>query len=272
MGAMIESNLTPANQAAIRQWNNTPCGLLDIRQGYDLSYFESVERDRYVRYAPWMRKYIDFDSYLGRRVLEVGVGQGTDLVQFAKSGADVYGIDITPRHLEIAARNFEVRGLKAHLQHAAAASLPFDNNSFDAVYSFGVLHHTDNPELSLSECHRVLKPGGNLILAVYYTYSFFHAYTVIVNGLLRGKLRKLGYRGLMSLVEEGADGTNYVPLVKTYSKSGLRNILKDFKTVRFDIRHLTPADFGRFKPLIPASWAEEAGKAFGWYIFARATK
>src|ERR1700761_1814394 len=105
LAAMVESNLTPANQAAIRQWSNTPCGLLDISQGYNLPYFESVERDRYVRYAPWMRKYIGFDSYRGKRILEVGVGQGTDLVQFAKSGADVYGVDITPRHLEIAGRN-----------------------------------------------------------------------------------------------------------------------------------------------------------------------
>jgi ubiquinone/menaquinone biosynthesis C-methylase UbiE len=269
---MIETDLTPANRAAIRHWSNTPCGLLDISHDYDLLYFESVERDRYLRYAPWMRKYLNFDFYRGKRVLEIGVGQGTDLAQFAKSGADVYGIDITPRHLEIAARNLEVRGLKGHLQRAAAAALPFDDGLFDIVYSFGVLHHTDDTEHSLSECYRVLKPGGELILAVYYTYSFFHAYTVVVNGLLRGKLRKLGYRGLMSLVEEGADATNYVPLVKTYSKAQLRNILKDFKTVRFEIRHLTPADFGRLKPLIPTSWAERAGRAFGWYIFARATK
>jgi ubiquinone/menaquinone biosynthesis C-methylase UbiE len=272
MWAMIETELTPANQAAIQQWMNHPCGALDSSDGFGLAYFEAVERDRYENYAPWMREFIDFNSFAGKRVLEVGVGQGTDLVQFAKGGADVYGIDITQRHLELAARNFEVRGMRADLQNAAAAAIPFENDSFDVVYSFGVLHCTDNTVRSLSECHRVLKPGGELILAMYHRYSFFHTYTIVVNGILRGKLRRLGYQGLMSLIESGADGVEFVPLVKTYSRNQLRNLLEDFAHVRFDVRHLTPDDFGVLRRFIPKSWAELAGKHVGWYIFARATK
>ena len=141
------------------------------------------------------------------------------------------------------------------------------------VYSFGVLHCTDDTVRSISECHRVLKPGGEFILAMYYKYSFFHAYTVIVNGLLRGKLRRLGYKGLMSLVESGADGITTVPLVKTYSRSlQFRNILEDFRDVRIQVQHLTPTDFGKLRRFIPASWAELAGRYVGWYIFARAIK
>ena len=49
-----------------------------------------------------------------------------------------------------------------------------------------------------------------------------------------------------------------VPLVKTYSKGQLRYILEDFREVRFDIRHLTPNDFGRLWRLVPASWTEWA--------------
>jgi hypothetical protein len=107
---------------------------------------------------------------------------------------------------------------------------------------------------------------------MYHKYSFFHAYTILVNGLLRGKLRRLGYKGLMSLVESGADGITTVPLVKTYSRSQLRNILEDFRDVRIHVRHLTPSDFGKLCHVIPASWAELAGKYVGWYIFARAIK
>jgi ubiquinone/menaquinone biosynthesis C-methylase UbiE len=269
---MVELKLTAANNAAIRQWNNHPCGALDGRNEYNLAYFEAVERERYEHYAPWMQKYINFGSYAGKRILEVGVGQGTDLVQFAKHGADVYGIDITPRHLELAARNFEVRGIRANLQYAVAAALPFESDSFDVVYSFGVLHCTDNTVRSISECHRVLKPGGQLILGVYHTYSFFHAYTIFVNGILRGKLRRLGYRGLMSLIEAGADGAQFMPLVKTYSRSHLRNILEDFSAVRFDIRHLTPNDFGALRRFVPELLAERAGRHIGWYIFAHAIK
>jgi ubiquinone/menaquinone biosynthesis C-methylase UbiE len=268
----VSLNLTEANNAAIQQWTSHPCGALDGCSEASLEYFEAVERNRYEQYAPWMRSFVNFDRYAGKKILEVGVGQGTDLVQFAKSGADVSGVDITPRHLSLAARNFEARGLNVHLQQATAAALPFDSNSFDVVYSFGVLHCTDNTVRSISECHRVLKPGGEFILALYYKYSFFHAYTLLVNGVLRGNLRRIGYRGLMSLVEAGADGVTIVPLVKTYSKSQLRNILEDFASVQFNVRHLTPTDFGRWGRFIPASWVENAGKCVGWYLLARAIK
>ena len=269
---MIEARLTPANDAAVQQWTNRPCGSYNNSAGSDLAYFEALEHDRYENYAPWMRGYLNFRSYTGQKVLEVGVGQGTDLVQFAKGGADVFGIDITPRHLELAARNFEVRGLCANLRYAAAAAIPFESDSFDLVYSFGVLHSTDNTVRSVTECHRVLKPGGTLILAMYYKYSFFHAYTILVNGIFRGKLREIGYGGLMSMVESGADGISTAPLVKTYSRSQLRTILEDFREVRFAIKHLTPTDFGRLRRLVPASWAERAARHAGWYIIAHATK
>src|ERR1700761_1827550 len=118
MSAMAELKLTPANNAAIRQWNQTPCGALDDDSGLDLAYFEAVERNRYDRYAPWMRQTVGFEKYRGKRLLGVGVGLGAELAQFVKNGAEVYGVDITPRLLELVARNFEVRGLKANLQRA----------------------------------------------------------------------------------------------------------------------------------------------------------
>jgi ubiquinone/menaquinone biosynthesis C-methylase UbiE len=270
--AMIETKLTAANNSAIQQWSNHPCGALAGYDEHSLAYFEAVERDRYESHAPWMRDFVNFASYGGQRVLEVGVGQGTDLVQFAKGGAEVSGIDITHRHLELAERNFAVRGLSANLQYATAADIPFEDDSFDVVYSFGVLHCTDNTVRSISECHRVLRPGGELILAMYHTYSFVHAYTIFVNGMLRGGLRRLGYKGLMSRIESGADGVKFMPLVKTYSRSQLRNILEDFSKVRFDIRHLTPDDFGALRRFIPESLAERAGKHVGWYVIARAIK
>ena len=272
MYPMIPPGLTLANSAAIQQWTGRPCGALDGLDEHSLAYFEAIERNRYEDYAPWMRKFVNFSAFTGKTVLEVGVGQGTDLVQFAKGGAHVSGIDITQRHLELAARNFELRGMRANLQCASAAAIPFESESFDVVYSFGVLHHTDNTVRCISECHRVLRPGGELILGLYHTFSFFHAYTLLVNGIVRGGLRQLGYQGLMARIESGADGVNIVPLVKTYSRGQLRNILEDFREVRFDVRHLTPNDFGRLRGLVPSSWAEQAGKLVGWYIFARAIK
>jgi 2-polyprenyl-3-methyl-5-hydroxy-6-metoxy-1,4-benzoquinol methylase len=269
---MIQSGLTAADSAAIEQWTSHPCGALEGFDELSLAYFEAVEHKRYDDFAPWMREFVPFSAYSGRTILEVGVGQGTDLVQFAKGGAQVSGIDLTKRHLELAARNFEVRGLHANLKRATAAAIPFESDSFDVVYSFGVLHHTDNTERCISECHRVLKPGGEFILGLYHTFSLFHAHTILVHGIFHGELRRLGYRALMSRIESGADGIKIAPLVKTYSRNRLRNMLEDFREVRFDVRHLTPNDFGRLWRHVPGSWAERAGKHVGWYIFARAIK
>ena len=87
---------------------------------------------------------------------------------------------------------------------------------------------------------------------MYHRYSFFLAYTIFINGFRRGKLRRLGYRGLMSMIQNGSRWCNsWAPLVKTYSRSQLRNILEDLSQVRFDIRHLTPANFGVFRSFCP---------------------
>ena len=131
--------LTASNDAAIRQWTRNPCGAIGGFDEPSLDYFVAVERNRYENYAPWMRSFVNFDGYAGKKLLEVGVGQGTDLVQFALGGAEVHGIDITPRHLDLAAQNFALRGLPCDLRHATAAAMPYGPDLFDAVYSFGVL-------------------------------------------------------------------------------------------------------------------------------------
>lgn len=264
--------LTAANAAAIRQWSRHPCGALEGFEETGLEYFKAVEHNRYEQYAPWMRRLIGFDRYAGKHLLEVGVGQGTDLVQFAKGGARTHGIDITPRHLELAARNFSVRGLACDLRYASASAIPYEPGTFDAVYSFGVLHHTDDIERCLAECHRVLKPGGELIVGVYHRFSLFHAYTILVNGILRGGLWRFGYKGLMSRIEQGADGVDAAPLVKTYSRRELKQMLRGFRNVQLAVQHLSADSFGRFGELLPGAAMERAARLVGWYLFARATK
>jgi ubiquinone/menaquinone biosynthesis C-methylase UbiE len=269
---VVEVILTAANNAAIQQWTNRPCGALEGFREPSLEYFEAVERNRYEQYAPWMRSFVNFDGYAGKKILEVGVGQGTDLLQFAKGGAKTHGIDITPRHLELATRNFSVHGLPCDLRYAAAAAIPYEQDTFDVVYSFGVLHHTDDIERCIAECHRVLKPGGEFTLGVYNRFSLFHAYTILVNGILRGGLWRFGYNGLMSRIESGADGVEIAPLVRTYSRRQLRKILRGFGKVQLGVQHLSAESFGSAGRLVPDTLRDRAARHVGWYLFARATK
>lgn len=255
-----------------KQWNNRPCGQVG-EVSEDLAYFLRVEKNRYEEYGDWMRDFYKYDSFKNHKLLEVGFGQGTDLVQYAKGGAECYGVDITQRHFDLASKNFQVRGLKANLFLEDASNIHFEDNFFDRVVSFGVLHHTPDIDDCVKEVHRVLKPNKEFIISLYHKHSFF-TYTIkwLKEGIFQGKLFSLGYMGLLSTIEEGADGKNIKPYVKLYSSSDMRKLLKDFSQVDIQIRHLYPKNIwllGKFLPKKVISFLEPY---FGWYIIGIAKK
>lgn len=259
-------------EEARKQWTAHPCGSVgEVRE--DLEYFLEVERNRYERYAPWMRETFQFQRWRGKRVLEIGFGQGTDLVQYASSGATCFGVDITERHLELAKKHFEVRDLDASLLLDDASSLPFDDSCFDLVHSFGVLHHAPDTEKCFAEAYRVLKPGGEFLVGLYHRWSAFHLFSVLFErGLIRGHYLRLGYGGLLSTIEKGADGTHLRPLVKLYSRRELIGKLSAFRRTTVEIKHLEKSHFGRLGRWFPSSGLGRLEPRMGWYLIARATK
>src|ERR1044071_8414907 len=123
-------------QRAREQWSANPCGA-HVAQGLEFGtrdYFDAIEAYRYREYAPWMKEALGFDRYSGKRVLEIGCGTGTDLLQFARGGARVTGIDLTPRSVEIARRRFDLYGAKGEFAIGDAENVPFPGESFDLVY------------------------------------------------------------------------------------------------------------------------------------------
>ncbi len=77
----------------------------------------------------------------GLKVLEVGVGLGADHQQFADAGAELYGIDLTEKAVEHTRKRLAYLGLESNLSVGDAEDLDFPDESFDLVYSWGVLHH-----------------------------------------------------------------------------------------------------------------------------------
>lgn len=266
---------TDAKAEARKQWSRTPCGTgsyLDSLPRESLEWFDEVRRNRYT-VDSWMPRVMPFAECGGKRLLEVGHGVGSDLLTFAENGALVSGIDLTPEHHRLAKKNFELHGVTADLRLGDAAALPWADESQDVVYCFGVLHHTPDPDVCVREVLRVLKPGGLFVIGVYRFWSAFHLWTkVVVNGLLMRQLFRLGYSGLLSTIENGADGVHVKPLVSLYSRRRLARLLSGFAAVRYRVGHFRREHLPILGRLIPPSLEGRLEPWLGWYLVAFATK
>src|SRR4030095_4555668 len=149
-------------------WQEHPCGtkFADAPPG-SRRFYELVEQHRYSK--EWhIPVAADFASTKGLRVLEIGCGLGTDGAQFAQAGADYTGIDLTDAAIELARKRFELFNLSGTFQTDDAERLSFPNESFDLVYSHGVLHHTPDIKAAIAEIHRVLRSGGRAEVMLYH--------------------------------------------------------------------------------------------------------
>jgi len=251
------------------QWNQNPVGSQHAResQPHTLDWYLEVERHRYGVYAPWMPDMMEFAKHSGRDVLEIGGGMGTDLAQFAQNGARVTDIDLAAGHLQLAEENFRLRGLSGRFIHHDAESLPFEDHSFDLVYSNGVLHHTPNTATVVDEIHRVLRPGGRAIVMLYAENSLYYWRKLVwLFGVKRGLLDRVSMGEIMSQqVERSANDAR--PLVKVYTRQRAARLFKDFKSVEIFQRQLEPQELPDGLKWT-RSFTEER---LGWNLIIKAT-
>lgn len=248
---------------AQRQWSEEPAGAVGA-EGEELGSpesFESVERYRY-REQPWMHDIFRFDRFQGARLLEIGVGLGTDHMQFARAGAVMSGIDLTPRCIDLTRRRCAIEGVSSDLRVMDAERLEYEDDAFDVVYSFGVLHHVASTERAFQEVRRVLRPGGVFIGALYSRESIFWARVLAWRWLTLGFLREPLEKPL-ARIEYGADEA--MPRVRLFGREELRSTLGQagFQQVAINRRHL---GLGRLTPHIPSRFERALGRRGGWYL------
>jgi len=174
-------------------WDAESCGTnFAYAEKFSKDYFEQVEQHRYATESD-IFSFAQFTRFHGKKVLEVGVGAGTDFLQFVRSGAHAYGMDLTQEAVNHVEQRLDVYGLKAEeVRVADAESLPYENNSFDLVYSWGVIHHSPDTQKCLSEIVRVVKPNGTIKIMLYNRHSLYAWYQYLKYGLLKGRpLRSL---------------------------------------------------------------------------------
>jgi len=151
-------------------WDEASCGEKLYLEGADPEGFRKQAAARYAL-EPYIVPFADFSSTRGKRVLEIGVGLGADHQRFAEAGAALSGLDLTPRAVDFTRRRLAAFGLSSDLQVGDAEQLPFEDETFDRVYSWGVIHHSPDTPAAVREIFRVLRPGGRATVMVYHTHS-----------------------------------------------------------------------------------------------------
>ena len=262
----------PYKDEVQRQWDSDPAGAHYVRAAppHTVDWFLEAERYRYGQYAPWMAETMEFAAHAGQSVLEIGGGMGTDLAQFALNGACVTDLDLSAGHLELAKENFRLRGLRGTFVLHDAESLPFPDDTFDLVYSNGVLHHTPNTHDVVGEIRRVLKPGGRAIVMMYAENSIHYWRNIFYSvGLRDGELLQWSPGDIMSRVVERSDNASARPLVKVYTKRRLAQLFNDFSDVSVVQRQMVHDEVPRVLSYVPVRYL---ATFMGWNLVLRARK
>jgi ubiquinone/menaquinone biosynthesis C-methylase UbiE len=264
-------------------------------------FFDEVEAHRYAL-EPDIVELVRFDKWAGRDVLEAGCGIGIDGMRFVRAGARYTGVDFSPAALDLARRQLELRGGAAEFVQGSVADLPFSDESFDLVYSNGVIHHLPETQKAIDEFRRVLRAGGTAIVMVYHRRSFnFYvsimavrralAALLLVPGadraiarmtgerpdVLRGHRELLRQHGLRYIsdpalfLSHNTDGPGN-PLSKAYTAEGMRRRFSGFDHVETQLRFLNLRAYPSGERLERLGPVRELGRRYGWHLWIKATK
>jgi ubiquinone/menaquinone biosynthesis C-methylase UbiE len=249
---------TDTKERVRRFWNRTPCGSLDATAPEGTpEYYRQIELRRYER-EPFIHQYADFASAGGLTVLEIGVGMGTDHMQFARAGAELHGIDLTDRAIALVRRRLDHEGLSSQLLVADAERLPYESASFDVVYSWGVLHHTPNTPQAFAEAIRVLRPEGRLCAMVYARHAWVSYGLWARNGPLKGR----PLRPLSDVLHHHMESVG----TKGFTKREVRRMTGDLQRLQIE-KVATPYDIQYAGP-----FARLSGRQLGFFMVIRGVK
>jgi len=279
------------NEAEIGNfWQENPCGAQfvgDLTDDARIAYADFFDRYDDYRYSTESHILTNLDriDFRGKRVLEIGLGQGTDSEQLIRRGAIYTGVDLTDESVKRVKMRFDIKGLEYEsVRQASVLSLPFEDASFDIVYSHGVLHHVPDVRTAGTEIARVLRPEGELIAMLYAKCSLNYLCSIAVVrrlGLIVAYL--VGARGspmvaehldnakeaglfnyltMKNFVHRNTDGPRN-PYSKVYSIADVQADFSDFNLIR-SYRSFMHA------PPLPVKWLPLAG-ILGWHLWVHLT-
>jgi SAM-dependent methyltransferase len=269
-------------------WNAHPCGD-HIVGGLRQEFAEDYERF-FAAYDAWrydqeghIPATLDRFDWRGKKVLEIGLGQGAESEQLIRRGARWSGLDLTAESVARVGARLSIRDLPHDdLKQGSALAIPYPDDSFDVVFSHGVLHHIPDITTAQSEIHRVLKPGGTVVAMLYARKSLNFQVSIRVvrravlaaayplrnvlpvKGMLRDHLdnaQRVGLRHYLRLetfTHRNTDGP-LNPFARVYSPREVERDFPDFELTESFQRYM-------HAPPLPVHGLP-GGDRFGWHLW-----
>jgi ubiquinone/menaquinone biosynthesis C-methylase UbiE len=219
---------------------------------FSKEFYEEIDR-RFFKSAwhfiPWKNipfdSLIDFGALTNKDVLEIGIGNGSHAKLLAQHAKTFTGIDITEYAVKSTSIHLSQYGLQGHILLMDAEKMKFDDDSFDFIWSWGVIHHSSDTRKALEEIHRVLRTGGKATVMVYH-HSLWNYYIrgVLYYGISRGELFKK--KSIDKIIQDHTDGA----LARYYTIAEWKTLLSGlFRIEKIQI-------FGSKSQLIPLPWGK----------------
>jgi 2-polyprenyl-3-methyl-5-hydroxy-6-metoxy-1,4-benzoquinol methylase len=280
-GQPVEDTVTDSIEAAnIAYWNEL-CGTrLATSLGVTDASPESLRKfdTWFFDFYPYLLQHVTLADLAGRNVLEIGLGYGSLSQKLAEGGARFTGLDIAPGPVEMVRHRLRQAHLPGDAKQGSILAAPFPDQSFDAVISIGCLHHIGDMKRGIDECWRLLRPGGTLVVMVYYAYSYRRWMQARRQTLYYLSREVAGYRGVVT-PSRGEEKWDYdhdnagrtAPHIDFISVKSLRSYCSRFSNFRCRLQNIDqepPFQKRTRQQLLTTAWP----RILGLDIYASAIK
>ena len=253
--------MTATIEEVKKYWDDRPCNVRHSQKDIGTKeYFDEVERKRYTA-EPHIPLFADFESCKGKKVLEVGCGMATEGINFVKQGAEYTGTDLSAESLELAKKRFEVYNKEGKFYAGNSEELTsfVPVETYDLIYSFGVIHHSPHPEKIISEIKKYMNKDSTLKIMLYAKNSW------------KNYMIEAGY--------DQPEAQYGCPIANTYTKDEVRKLLDGFD-VTIEQNHIFPYQIKPYKrgeffkqpwfEAMPDEIFEVLKKNLGWHLLITA--
>jgi ubiquinone/menaquinone biosynthesis C-methylase UbiE len=244
-------------------------------------FFDRVDQTFYSWNRPlhdatgYFGKIFPYEKFAGKKVMEIGCGMGTMSMNWAQHGAIMHAMDLNPKAVSETTARFRTLGLVPRIVQGDANVIPFPDNSFDYLYSWGVLHHSPDLDRSISEVFRVLRPGGEFGIMLYHRSSFLYWYFIRwMEGYLNAESKFLTTLQLASRYTDG-DKQEGNPHTWPVTKPEMRRLFQPYcAELGFQVMGLEiDAELFQIMPLpalaraIPIALRKPLARRWGWSLW-----